>query len=205
MSDLERVLSRLLHDLRSPMGVASGYLRLVHDGQLGSAEEVNRAIGKAQDALRAMAGVCGDATTWLDFDPASAPRRVGLDRFLGRVATHAATKLPGLGLPSDPGPAAMTLTFNDNRVAEAVVNLLVAVSTPSQAPCAAGADGTTLWFSVQGPVAAEGGVAPAFNPWRFPGFAAPLAHRAIVQAGGRCGVVVDPAQRVRIEFTLDAG
>jgi hypothetical protein len=200
MSELDRVLSRLLHDLRSPMGVASGYLRLVRDGQLGSADDVTRAIGKAQDALRAMAGVCGDATAWLDFEPASAARNVAVDRFLARVATHAATRL---ALPAG-GPSTLTLTFGEDRVAASVVDLLVAVSAPSQAPCAAGLDGGTLWFAVQAPVTAEGGAAvPAFDPWRLPGFAAPLAHRAIVQAGGRCGVVVDPGQRVRIEFTLD--
>lgn len=202
MSDLERVLSRLLHDLRSPMGVASGYLRLVRDGQLGSSEDVTRAIGKAQDALRAMAGVCGDATAWLDFDPASAPHAVALERFLGRIATHAATKLPGLALPNADRDGTLTLTFGDDRVAEAVVDLLAAVSTPSRLPCAAGIDGDTLWFAVEGPVPTEGQAVPAFDPWRSPGFAVPLAHRAIVQAGGRCEVAADAGQRLRVEFRL---
>lgn len=203
MTELERVLSRLLHDLRSPMGVASGYLRLVRDGQLGSSDDVTRAIGKAQDALRAMAGVCGDATAWLDFDPASAPHAVSLERFLSRMAIHAAAKLPGLALPAADRGGTLTLTFGDDRVAEAVVDLLAAVSTPSHLPCAAGIDGATLWFAVEGTVTTEGQAAPVFDPWRSPGFAAPLAHRAIVQAGGRCEVDVAAGQRLRVEFRLD--
>jgi hypothetical protein len=203
MTDLERVLSRLLHDLRSPMGVASGYLRLVRDGQLTGADDVTRALGKAQDALRAMAGVCGDATAWLDFEPAAAPHRVALARFLSRVATHAATRLPGLTLPPAGDAVTLTLTFGDDRVAGAVVELLATVSAPSQSPCAAGLDGGTLWFAVQSELEGQGHAPAAFDPWRFPGFAAPLAHRAVVQGGGRCGTAADAGQRLRVEFTLD--
>lgn len=202
MSDLERVLSRLLHDLRSPMGVASGYLRLVRHGQLATAEDVTRAIGKAQDALRAMAGVCGDATAWLDFEPASAPRPIAVDRFLGRVAAHAATRLPALPVPPG-GTGTLTLAGGEDRVAGAVVALLVAASSPSQAPCAAGLDAGTVWFEVEAPAAGAGSDGPDFDPWRLPGFAAPLAHRAIVQAGGRCAVGIDTGQRLRIEFRRD--
>lgn len=198
MSDLERVLSRLLHDLRSPMGVASGYLRMVRDGMLGEPADVDRAIGKAQDALRVMSGVCGDATAWLDFEAAGAPRQVALERFLSRVATHASASLPNLAVPPADGAASVTLTFGDDRVAAAVVQMLAAVSATAQAPVAAGVDAGVLWFAVEGP----GTPGTPFDPWRFPGFAVPLAHRAIVQAGGRCGSA--EGQRVRIEFTLDA-
>lgn len=203
MSDLERVLSRLLHDLRSPMGVASGYLRMVRDGLLTGPDDVDRALGKAQDALRAMSGVCGDATTWLDFDAAGAPRQVALDRFLARVATHAATRLLSLPLPAPVPPATLTLTFADDRVAEAVASLLAAVSRPAPAPCAAGIDAGVLWFAVDAPAPADGEAPPPFDPWRFTGLAVPLAHRAIVQAGGRCEAGVGPGQRLRITFTLD--
>ena len=51
MTDAERVLRILLHDLRTPIGVAQGYLRMMQDGRLTEAAETERAVAKALQAL----------------------------------------------------------------------------------------------------------------------------------------------------------
>jgi signal transduction histidine kinase len=51
MTDAERVLQILLHDLRTPIGVAQGYLRMMQDGRLTEAADTERAVTKALQRL----------------------------------------------------------------------------------------------------------------------------------------------------------
>lgn len=202
MNDLERVLSCLLHDLRSPLGVAGGYLRLMREGRLAGADETARAILKTQDALRAMTALCADATAWLDLEPPPAPRRYPAAGFLALVGAHAESQMVPLDLPV-PGPAAaLTLTGHDDAVARAVAVLMGIVSSTGDRRCAAVCGDTHLCFSVRESAPGELPAA-AFDPWRYRGLAAPLAHRVIAEAGGRCASGVDAREPLRVEFTLD--
>ena len=66
MTEVERVLQELLHDLRTPLGVAQGYLRLIRDGRLAEGADRDRAIEQATAALADMARLCDTATAALD-------------------------------------------------------------------------------------------------------------------------------------------
>lgn len=66
MTDAERVLHVLLHDLRTPIGVAQGYLRMMHEGRMTAAEDASRAITKAIAALAQTARLCEAAGEYLD-------------------------------------------------------------------------------------------------------------------------------------------
>jgi hypothetical protein len=202
MTDLERVLSSLLHDLRSPLGVAGGYLRLLREGRLTSADDTERALVKTQDALRMMTGLCADATSWLDLEPPPAPRRYALASFLALVGAHAESQMLTLDLPV-PGPAVgLTLSGHDDAVARAVTVLIGAVAATGTRRCAAICSDTELCFSVRDPTAPEF-PAGAFDPWRYRGLAAPLACRVIREAGGRCVGGTATQEPLRVSFTLE--
>jgi len=66
MTDTERLLHVLLHDLRTPIGVAQGYLRMMQEGRLTAAAEGERAVAKALTALGSTARLCQSAGDYLE-------------------------------------------------------------------------------------------------------------------------------------------
>src|SRR4051794_36533258 len=103
MNDAERVLSLLIHDLRTPLGVAHGYLRLIRADRLPSPEERDRALAGTQDALARISRLCQDAGAFLA-DPEPAAGRVAASGLIERVvaavrergiAVHAAGPVEG--------------------------------------------------------------------------------------------------------------
>jgi hypothetical protein len=173
MTEVERLLDVLLHDLRTPLGVASGFVRLVKEGRLPSPAESDRALEKVQDALRTINGLCTNASEWLQ--PADQRRSsvrasvfvADVDRLLG------AGTLP---LLDGDGSAMITLRVDAGIVAQAVCDLLRAAPgepTVALTPAA-------LRFAS----AAAGQTAVPFDPWTRPGLGIALACRRIDQAGG---------------------
>jgi len=65
MTDSERVLRVLIHDARTPIGVAQGYVRLLREERLQTPEERDRALSRAMDALGRIARLCDDASGFL--------------------------------------------------------------------------------------------------------------------------------------------
>lgn len=51
-------LDRFLHDLRTPLGVAHGYLRLIRDGRLPGQAQQEKALGGVSEALGRMTHLC---------------------------------------------------------------------------------------------------------------------------------------------------
>jgi signal transduction histidine kinase len=89
MTDAERVLQALLHDVRTPIGVAQGYLRLVQEGHVASGADQERAISKALNALGQTARICQDAAEFLDTSSSAAASRVSAAVFANQVETSA--------------------------------------------------------------------------------------------------------------------
>lgn len=202
MNDLERVLSSLLHDLRSPLGVAGGYLRLLREGRLAGRADTERAIVRTQEALRTMTALCSDATAWLDLEPPPAPRPYAVAGFLALVGGHAASQGVPVELPTPDPALTLTLAGDDDAVAHAVAVLMGAVARMGTRACAATCDATWLRFAVHDRGTTEIPPAP-FDPWRYRGLAAALAHRIVVEAGGRCLRDARAREPLRVEFTLD--
>jgi signal transduction histidine kinase len=61
MTDTERILQALLHDVRTPLGVAQGYLRLLREQRLETPEERERALSGASEALGRISRLCDEA------------------------------------------------------------------------------------------------------------------------------------------------
>ena len=57
---LAQVLNTVAHEIRTPLAVSQGYLKLYLDGRLTTAEDQQRALEKTRDALGVLATLCSD-------------------------------------------------------------------------------------------------------------------------------------------------
>src|SRR5436190_10059613 len=69
MTDAERALEVLIHDVRTPVGVAQGYLRLLQDQRLQTPEDRERAMARAMEALGKIARLCDEASAFAHESP----------------------------------------------------------------------------------------------------------------------------------------
>lgn len=58
--DLARVLNVLAHEIRTPLAVSQGYLKLMAEGRLTTASEQATALERTRDALGKIATLCSD-------------------------------------------------------------------------------------------------------------------------------------------------
>lgn len=134
MTDAERVLHILLHDLRTPIGVAQGYLRMMQDGHLTSAAEMERAVAKALHALGQTARLCQNAGDFLEgADGGARVARVPAASFAGQIESMARTQ--GFTVESGriPASAGLALTGDVALTCDAVVLVLSAAGSKSKA------------------------------------------------------------------------
>ena len=59
-SELARVLNVLAHEIRTPLAVSQGYLKLMAEGRLGTAAEQAAAIERTREALGRIVTLCTD-------------------------------------------------------------------------------------------------------------------------------------------------
>ena len=57
---LAQVLSTLAHEIRTPLAVSQGYLKLYVDGRLTTPDDQHRALQKTREALGVIATLCAD-------------------------------------------------------------------------------------------------------------------------------------------------
>jgi signal transduction histidine kinase len=190
MTEAERVLAVLIHDVRTPLGVAHGYLRLVRTDKLPSLEDRDRALAGTQDALAKISRLCQEAGGFLE-DPrpgaARAPARQLADRVVAVLAQRGVT-VSDLELPA----GSVTVGTSVDRAAEAIATVLLvrAGRTPGVVIRIDGTP-TALRFAC-GP-AADGVAGPTldgderpFDPWQpSQGLGVALAHRLVTALGGR--------------------
>lgn len=199
--ELERVLDVLLHDVRGPLGVVGGYLRLLRERQLTDPEKVERAIGKAQDALRSVADVCAEAAQWL---PKTAAATTGTEIAVPALVAALATA---------PNPLPVSTADIDDatrvhlahplaRVADAITRLMRLTDPRPDASIALHRDGRTLTIATGSTRVA--GEAQPFDPWQVPGLSAALACHVVAVAGGRCISDASAPRRLEIRFDVIA-
>ena len=58
--NLAQVLTTIAHEIRTPLAVSQGYLKLYLDGRLTSADDQRRAFQQTRDALGTLATLCND-------------------------------------------------------------------------------------------------------------------------------------------------
>src|SRR3712207_1019781 len=89
MTDAERVLAMLIHDVRTPLGVAHGYLRLVRGDSLPGAADRDRGLAGTRDALAKISRICQEAGAFLEEPPSATDGGVPADQLVSRVAAVA--------------------------------------------------------------------------------------------------------------------
>jgi signal transduction histidine kinase len=198
MTDAERVLSLLLHDLRTPLGVAHGYLRLIRDDRLPTPEDQDKAIAGTQQALSRISRLCADASAFVadgeaggEEAPALAPAAQLIDRVTGILSAQGVESSVG------PAPAASIAAGTSlDRLGEAIAALLlVKAKPPADAVVRIDVDPGALRFTLvparpagTGTAAAvgPGGDERPFDPWQSgQGLTVALAHRVVTRVGGR--------------------
>jgi signal transduction histidine kinase len=192
MSDVERVLSQLIHDLRTPLGVAHGYLRMVRDQKLAAPEDREKALAGTQQALSTMSRLCADASAFLDGGasgdgPAVRAAAAALAERVSAVVHESGIMVRSVAIPDGSISAGTSL----DRLADAIGRLLLArKERPAGAIVRIGAAGGELTFDwggqdEVGPVRASMDEQP-FDPWQSrQGLSVALAHRIVTNLGGR--------------------
>jgi hypothetical protein len=186
LSTVERTLQVLIHDIRTPVGVAQGYLRLLREDRLANPDDRVRAIAQAQEALDRVSQLCSDAASLANGGVPAATVSVPCERFVGRVRQRLEREPVELAAATLAAGAMLAVPANSDALADAVTRVLMTSSgrrAASPRAVAIGATATELWFTSGDtalPLSGE-----TLDPWIEPGFALPLACRAIAEAGGR--------------------
>ena len=124
MTDAERVLHALLHDVRTPLGAAQGYLRLLQDNQLKTPADEERAVARALRALGDVARLCDSAGEFLDGATSSTVTRVSAVAFAKQVETHARHRGLAVSAAAIPADFALTVSGSIPSMCDAIVSVL---------------------------------------------------------------------------------
>lgn len=203
-TDAERVLQVLIHDVRTPIGVAQGYIRMIQDGRLASADEQARALVKTLDALGRIAKLCEDASVFADGASHKKTTLVTAGELTARVSASASQS--GFDVDSSsPIDRKVASTGSLERLAEAIGAVLATVVRPAGSArprLSITARANELWFvaRVGNQTSEDNAPATEFDPWQSRGLAIPLACRTIALAHGR---VRRAGQTLIVELPFD--
>ena len=209
--EIGKALNLLIHDLRAPLGVAHGYLRLITEHRLTSADEQDRALAQSLEALGRMARMCTDASAYLATYESEAPPAtvVGTASDLAaRVAD--ALQLLGLAFTSHDLSASPRVARTD-ALAAAIATILGSIRRPSSDMSAlaasALADRGHLHFfagtDAQRAALMQGSRAPV-DPWRGGhGLMLPLACLQVDRLGGHVWTTETARPGIAITLPLE--
>ena len=227
MTDAERVLSLLLHDLRTPLGVAHGYLRLIRDDRLPTPADHEKAIAGTQQALSRMSRLCADAGAFVadgDGDGSGAaegevPARATAAQLIERVAELLDEQ--GVEVSRGPAPAGSVAVGSSlDRAADAMTTLLLTKAKPSTGAVVrvdAGEGGVRFTSVPARPAestadraaqpaerAAAAGERP-FDPWQSgQNLTVAMAHRVVTRVGGRVWTM-DGVRAIALSVPMESG
>jgi len=110
--NLAQVLNTVAHEIRTPLAVSQGYLKLYLDGRLTTADDQQRALEKTRDALGVLATLCADMNRVSTLSESPEPpllERVAAAQLIGGL--KAASEVEGAAWHGDtPPPAAVAST-----------------------------------------------------------------------------------------------
>jgi len=205
------MMHRLLHDLRTPLGVAQGYLRLVRDGSLKTDGDRDRALDQAAAALAQVARMFQEVSGFLDEESNGTRTPASAAAFAGRV--EAVAKEHGFDVVQDgvSGDEVIDLPFGVPASAGAVVRLFETALRRRQSGTATlkviASDGELRFVATA--EKGEGADPPVngagkrpFDPWREPGLDVALAFQRIARASGQIRSGESSADGLAIAFPL---
>jgi signal transduction histidine kinase len=192
-TDAEKALNLLVHDVRAPLSVAQGYLRLLHQNRLDSDADRQRALAQAMDALGRISRLCDDAAAYVAEAAAEMPPTsvVRADGFIEQVKAACASLCPeGLTFSIESRP--LIGFVRGMHVAQSLAVILCAVRRSTRhddvrvSVKEAQNEVRFLLGCNDDRAALVSQPLEAFDPWRGGhGVALPLACRILTEAGGR--------------------
>lgn len=215
MHNAERALDVLIHDLRAPLSVAQGYLRLVRENRLESPDDRDRAIASAMDALGRISGLCADASAYLQAtgNDRAAARPLPAGEMIELVRGRLASSEVPVNIAGPLDDRRIRSCHSLDRLADAVARVVAAVlkegggrSGRVALDVAVRADELQLAI---GPADARvelgQNARTAFDAWRGGhGLALPLACLTITDAGGRIWQLQGGPGAAGIAFPVEA-
>lgn len=195
--DAEKALNLLIHDVRAPLSVAQGYLRLLHQNRLDSDADRERALAQTMEALGRISRLCDDAAAYVARDTAAEvlpTSVVQVAQLMDQVSEACAALFPSaLAFSAEAGPlTGFVRGPRIDRVAQSLAVILCAVrrSTRNEAVRVSVQEGAHearfLLGCDEDHAALVSQPAEPFDPWRGGhGVALPLACRIVTEAGGR--------------------
>ena len=190
--DMERLMQLFLHDLRSPLGVAQGYLSLL-SGQALTVDDRIRALRSINDAVARITTLVDDVTTLLaDQDPEGLHGVIEAALLCERVAIEAGRR--GISVLSREAcdTARVRVGTSVDRLSEAIITMLNPTerarrAAPGPVNLAISNSGDELGFRVAG-VGSEHPREPqfvTFEPTAIGSVEHLKAYQHIFQFGGR--------------------
>jgi hypothetical protein len=118
--NLAQVLNTLAHEIRTPLAVSQGYLKLYLDGRLANEDDTRRAFEQTRQALGALASLCvdmGKVSAIADSGSRGVPERVSTSDFVKRLSEQ--SEIEGAAWTDDTLSGAIATT-NHLDLAQAV-------------------------------------------------------------------------------------
>ena len=208
MTETERVLQVLIHDARTPIGVALGYLRLLQERRLATDEDRDRAIARSIDAMGRLTRLCDQAS---GFVGGSGDKReqvaVSAADLVARVEDGVRPRrflVDGDGMDVD-HLARVRIAVSPDRLADAITEVLASLPVKSQDVQPTLRVKTTpselRFTAVTDDHSATPDANRTFDPWRAGGLSVPLACHVIAQSAGR---IEGAAPSLTVAFPLDS-
>ena len=178
----------LIHDVRTPVGVAQGYVRLLREERLDTQEERDRALLRTLDALSRIARLCDDANAFLPVGDTWTG--VAVLALVTAVEPRARDKGFVVDRTDIDSHARVRMCFGTEQVGEAIGVLLATVAQPgsgSTPTLRIATRPSELEFTASPTAEApstERSIAP-FDGWTIRGLAVPAACHVVTGTGGR--------------------
>src|SRR5215203_5896346 len=90
--NLAQVLNTLAHEIRTPLAVSQGYLKLYLDGRLTDVDDTRKAFEQTRQALGVLGTLCADmsrVSTLSESSASGVPVRVSVDDFVTALQSQA--------------------------------------------------------------------------------------------------------------------
>lgn len=134
--NLAQVLNTLAHEIRTPLAVSQGYLKLYVDGRLNTPDDQRRALQQTREALGVIATLCSEMSKVSALSEALAPALAErIDISLLAQELTACHELAGAAWSEIPAPAAHVATNAPKDLVRAIaVACKVAFDDDKEAP-----------------------------------------------------------------------
>ena len=211
--EIVKAINVLIHDLRAPLSVAQGYLRLLQQNRLEAEADRQRAITQSIEALGRITRLCSDAAAFVAEPTATDATvvKIRASEMVERVTEACTARSSPLTIDTGTGLSGTVQSSNLDGLVQSLAIVLCAVRRSAlKEPVRVSVheeekEARFLLGCDDDRAALVSGPPETFDPWRGGhGIALPLACRTIAEAGGRIWTIADGRGAVGIALPEEA-